>query len=233
MQTLILQPFGMGDVIWTQTLVKHLSNGSKILWPVKTDYVHQLRRAYPDITFFSEDLIRQEIMETKEKIFNIGGTTAYGIRYAEKLMNRMYEMHMISKYELYGLPWQSWKECAMPHRYPAAEKGLLQMLKIKKDEPFNLIATQFGTGGKYETNIKVNNDYRNINMHIIPGIDLFDWCSVIERAATIHAVSSSTLYLFEILNLAATEVHLYPRKPIEQNFRYVEFLFSKNYILHD
>lgn len=232
MTPFILQPFGLGDCIFIQTLVWELSEGRRTLWPVKEHFMQGLQRAYPSITWIPVGGVETEVMEMKVKQAPVGDCYVYGIRFAEYLMKRQYKDHMKSKYDLYGFDWKDWKRRAYPVRNAEREKQLLEILGIT-DEPFNLIATKFGSDATFEIKINLHNEYKNVYMNVVPGFSLFDWCAVIERAATIHAVSSSTLYLFEILALQATQVHLYPRKPIERDFTYTKFLFSKNYILHD
>lgn len=230
---MMLQAFGLGDIIFTQTLAKKLADGGEIIWPVQSQFFESVQDAYPGIHWIPEPFIKNEIMETKQARFELNGTRVFGVRFAEWLMGRQYVDHMKSKYELYGFDWRTWKADAIPKRFAFREQELLRFVGVADGEPFNLIATKFGSKAQHQTHIRVNNNFKNVMMDVVEWFTFFDWCAVIERAATIHAVSSSTLYLFEILDLAAKEIHLYPRKPIEQNFNYVKFLFTKPYILHD
>lgn len=69
-------------------------------------------------------------------------------------------------------------------------------------------------------------------MEYLPGFTLLDWAKVIENAEVIHAVSSSTFYLFEILNLKAEVINLYSRNNGMDDFKYIEKLMTKKYKLH-
>lgn len=227
----IQQYFGAGDAIWGQTIANDFVNdGYKVIWPIMPALVEGFNYAYPKVTFIDYNLVKvnYENKEFKET----DGILMLPMRYSESLMQKPYRYHMESKYSFLGKDWRTWKDHAMPVRYSGKEKELAKHLGIVEGEKYNFIATTFGSAGARQIEIKVSNEFKNIELSFIPGYSLFDWCGIIENAETIHAVSSSTLYLFELLELKATEVHLYPRVPIEKNFLYVEFLFTKPYILH-
>lgn len=228
----IQQYFGLGDIIWGQSIAHNfIKNDYKVLWPVQPSLVEGLNRAYPCVTFIDHTWlnINFENKDFKEE----NGVRMLPMRYSEWLMGRQYRDHMKSKYEYLNMDWRTWKQHAMPVRYPEKEKDLRNAIGIKRGEKFNLIAVRYGSDGNHQINLNITNGFKNVVLDFVPGYSLFDWCSVIENATTIHAVSSSTLYLFELLDLQATEVHLYPRQPHEQNFDYTKFLMTKSYILHD
>lgn len=225
------QPFGLGDVIWAQTIAhEFIKGGYKILWPVDAG-AEFLNRAYPEITFIDRKMVSIDLdcRDFKEN----DGVRYLPLRYAEFLMDRPYKFHMVSKYDFLGLNWHRWREHAMPVRDKTKERMLMNAIGVNGD-PYVLMQTKYGEGGKFNIEeAKNNTGMKTIILDYIPGFSLFDWCGVIENATQIHAVSTSTLYLFELLELKATQIHLYPRKPLEQNFEYTEFLMTKPYILHD
>lgn len=228
---IIQQWFGLGDCIWGQTIANdYINDGYKVLWPVKEEWVEGLQRAYPKVTFVDHELI--PINYENKRLYEENGFTYLPMRFSESLMRKPYKFHMESKYSFLGKDWKRWKEYAMPVRDISREKELMSIFDIDIKSKYNFIATRFGSDGHRKIDIKIGNDYKNIELEYIPGFSLFDWCSIIQFASEIHAVSSSTLYLFEVLTLTAKSVHLYPRVPLESDFKYVEFLFSKNYILH-
>jgi len=52
-----LQQFGLGDVLYCQTLIRNLmENGDKVLWPVMPQFVEGLNRAFLDMTFIPGDI---------------------------------------------------------------------------------------------------------------------------------------------------------------------------------
>lgn len=227
---LIQQYFGAGDAIFAQTIANDfIRDGYKVIWPIMPAFVEGFNRAYPNVTFIDYNILKvnYENKEFKE----IGGIMMLPMRYSESLMGKPYRFHMESKYSFLGKDWRRWKE-TMFYRDADKEYELSRVLGIEKGEKYNLISTTFGSNGQRKIDIQVNNDYRNIEMVPMSDFSIFDWSRVIQNAETIHAVSSASLYLFELLDLSAKEVHLYARKPVEQDFLFVEFLFSKKYILH-
>lgn len=229
---IIQQFFGLGDIIFGQTIANdYINEGYKVLWPVKAEWVEGLRRAYPKVEFIDHELV--PINYDRRSPHEENGFTYLPMRYSEYLMGRPYKLHMVSKYEYLKKDWKRWKEFAAPHRDQAKEMELMKLLGIAIGDKYNFISTVFGSAANHKIEINVGNQYKNIELKNIPGFSLFDWCGVIEWAATIHAVSSSTLYLFELLHLNAEEVHIYNRNGIEKNLDYVRFLFTKNYILHE
>lgn len=229
---IISQPAGLGDIIFCQTIANDfIGEGYKVLWPVIPDLVVGVNRAYPNVVFVNRGEIPVNL-ECRER-YERNDVLYLPTRYSEFLMGKPYKFHMESKYSYLGKDWQTWKRNAIPVRHLKKEELLKNFLGINANEPYNFIATQFGALAQHKAEIKISNQYKNVELNYVPGFSLFDWCGVIEGAETIHAVSSSTLYLFEILNLKASEVHIYNRTGVEQNLDYVRFLFSRPYILHE
>lgn len=230
---LVEQPAGIGDIVYTQSLIHDFINeGYKIIWPVADHCVNWLSFAYPEIRFIPQSLVRPEMLEVKKDSV-INDMRILPIRYAEFIMGRPYKFHMVSKYELYEKNWQMWRRDAMPKRNATREKELRKELGISNGMKYNFVQTRFGNRGQFHLPITKKNDYPDIEMRINDGFSLFDYMGVIESAESIFAVSSGTLYLFEILDLKASEIHIYNRTPIEKNLDYVRFLFTKDYILHE
>ena len=226
----IAQYFGLGDIIWGQAIADiFFRKGYSVVWPVLPQLVEGLTRAYPNISFV--DYSQYNIDYTNKSYAEIDSVLHLPMRYSEHLMGKPYKFHMVSKYSFLGLDWRIWKNQVMK-RSSVKEIELMNILGVADGSEYCLIATEFGNKGN-KIDIHVHDDIKKVELKVVPGYSLFDWCMVIERASYIHAVSSSTLYLFELLNLSAKEIHLYPRKPIEQNFDYVSFLFTKDYILHE
>lgn len=226
----IQQAFGLGDVIFTQSIANDfIKDGFKVLWPVLPHLVEGLNFAYHKVVFV--DHTKFNIDYNNKQYAIIDGMVHLPMRYSESLIGLPYKYHMKSKYDFLGKDWRAWKESAMYKRNRIREISLCTHLGLNDGKEYNLISMNFGNAGKAVA-IDVKNDLKNIELTPVEGYSLFDWSRVIENATNIHAVSSSSLYLFELLNLKAKDVHMYPRLPAEQNFDFVDFLFTKNYILH-
>lgn len=230
---LVEQPFGVGDICYTQSLINDfISEGYEIIWPVQDHFVMWLNEAYPKVKFIPASLIRPEMLEIK-KDCEVNGMRILPIRFAEHIMGRPYKFHMVSKYELYEKDWRMWSRDAVPTRNITKEKELRSSLGIVKGMKYNFVHTKFGSNGQHHINISPNNDYPNIEMRMNDGFSFFHYCGVIESAEEIHSVSSGSLYLYGSLNLSASAVHIYNRTGIEKNLDYVRFLIPENFILHE
>lgn len=226
------QYFGIGDVIFCMTLIRRLAGDKyKILWPVMSRYVEGLNRAYPDVTFVAHDMIGVNYEERKDVEYE---TYRYvPIRWADTILKVPYTQCMSSKYHLYNMDYIDWKKDGAIHRDVDIEKELFyEVLGLKDGYQYNLVSHTFGSNFNREVPIKIDNGYKNVEMRHIEGYSIFDWMMVMERALHIHAVSSSILYLLEMMALSSESIHLYPRMPIENDFRNVDYLFTKPYIIH-
>jgi hypothetical protein len=128
--------------------------------------------------------------------------------------------------------WRRWRESSWVRDTPKEDELFYEVMGLKDGEKFNLINATFRNDLSGWVSVQVRNDYRNVELKTLQGFTLLDWCKVIENASTIHTVSTSINYLIELLDLKASEIHLYVRKPDERDFRNIDYLFSKRYRLH-
>lgn len=230
------QFFGLGDIIWCQTLVKELAQGNPILWPVLPHFVEGLNRAYPDITFVdykSLPLDYENRNQYHTTIDGIGEAIVLPLRWADTLLKVPYTQCMSSKYAMYGMDWQRWKEHAMWKRNEQQEDYLYWALKPPVSDNYNLVNCIFGSDSQLQVPIEVPNKLRDIRMQTYQGVSLFDWAKLLEQATEIHTVSTSIIYILELLDLQAPGVHLYPRRPHEHDFRNIDYILQKHkYIRH-
>lgn len=229
---LLLQAWGLGDILWSQSIAhKFIEQGYKVVWPVKNDYFEGLCNAYPQIHWVPDSIVRPEIFMIKEKI-EFEGMTIAPIRWSNSFMDVPYKDVMRAKYDMYDMQWQEWKNHAQWVRNFNKEVELYKELGLQPGEKYNLINTRFGSGVEKNIEIRCNNGYKNIELKILPGYSIFDWAKIILEAQEIHTVSTSLLFMLEVMPLFQP-IHLYCRKPIESDFKFVEFLFTKPYILHE
>lgn len=229
---IVSQPHGLGDFLFTQTIANdYIAEGYKVLWPTKAEWVPGLRLAYPNIEWIDAEMVPIDL--NRRTMSEENGVLYLPMRFSEHLMGKPYKFHMESKYSYLGKDWRRWREGAYPKRNITKELSLMKELGISEGDKYNLIQTVYGSDGNYKIELDLKNAYRNIDFTQTEGYSLFDWCSIIENAENIYSVSSSSLYLFEILSLKAKEVHIYTRLPIEQNLDFVKFFITKNFILHE
>lgn len=224
----VLQSFGYGDIIFSQTLVFNLSQGREIIWPVKPDMLDALRSAYPTIQWVREDL---HLVTDKQKLAILNSTVVP--------INRAYELNgnkkvdwMRAKYDLYNTDWHDWGRFAMWNINMERNMALLTMIG---DIEFNLINNTFRNDKTGKIPINLNNGAANINMSDAQWeqFNLFDWTMAMIRAKEIHFVNSAMLYMLEILDIKGS-ITIYDRWPDEHKFPYVWYIMSKEYtqIIH-
>lgn len=230
---LIVQKFGIGDAIFSMSAIRSLRG--HILWPVLPEYVEGLSRAYPEVFFFDFNLIK--IDWNRKDRYELNGIDVIPLAHQDAPLKDC----MKNKYLYFSADWTQWKRNAAYNRDFSKEYQLFKHLGLSDGEKFNLVNVNWGCWsptvlkpGTNQANLQgvIGNEYKIIPMDIIPGYSLFDWSTVIERATEIHTVSTSILFLLELLNLSAKEIHLYCRKPNEKDFRNVDYIFTKNYQLH-
>lgn len=228
---LILQAFGLGDCIFAQGIAHHfLKKGYPVVWPVRDKYFVGLTRAYPKINWVPDSLCRPELFDVKEKIDLGGGIRVAPIRWSDTYMKVPYAKVMRAKYDMYELDWREWKDAAGWKRDMEKENELFNYLGLGDRKKYNLVNGRYGNHGVKELEIHPKNGHAVIEMKEIDGYSLFDWGLVLQNADEIHTVSTSLLYILEVMNLRQP-LHLY-RRPNEKDFSFVEYLFTKPYILH-
>lgn len=221
---LILQRFGLGDVIFSMSAIRKLND--KIIWPVLSHYVDGCNRAYPDIFFIDSKLLNIDF--NRKDQYNVVDLTIIPLAHQDIPVQDA----MMNKYRYFGFDWKEWKMHAYYQRDKLKEISLFNHLGLQPDEEYNLISETFQCDFNGTKKIQLNNGLKNIYVRQIPGYSLFDWSMIFERATNIHVVSSSNIYLLELLTLKAKEIKIYIRHPRERdhsNYDYI--LTSHNYIL--
>lgn len=231
---LINQPFGIGDVIFSMSAIRAFAAAQKqrVMWPIMPYYVDGLNLAYPDIFFC--DMGHTKFDYERKDRYKLSDTEVIPLRWQDSPLREC----MKNKYRYFGFDWKDWKVNAHFERNPEREGWLLDL--VGGYDSFNLISASFGNNfidrlpSPHSADFQFpQNGLKNIEMRMIPGFSLFDWSAVIERATTIHVVSSSCIYLFELLKLKAKEIHIHVRRPFERNHENYDYILqSHNYIFH-
>jgi hypothetical protein len=123
------------------------------------------------------------------------------------------------------MDWKTWRNATFV-RNEKKESELMEKLGIKQGEEYTLINRNFGTQPVRTANIPTQSG-KIIEMKAIEGFGLFNWAKVIESATNIHTVSTSIIYLFELLELKC-EPHIYIRKPIERDHSNYQHIMVKH-----
>lgn len=228
---IILQYFGIGDIIFSIPIAEKLQkDGYRVLWPVKVEFLPGLRKAYPHIHFedWKQVKVDYNCKEDKEK----NGVRLVPLRWTYETMKVEFRHCMRSKYDFMGMDWNEWNR-TMFKRDEATENRLMKAMGIEKGDRYILINENFRTDNSGRHRILVPaNGFKVVRMGVYHGYSLFDWAALIENAETIHSVSTSIIYLMELLPLKAKEVHIYVRHPDEKDHRNYDYILKRhNYIL--
>lgn len=223
-----LQSFGLGDIIFSQSLIKNIiDKNDKICWSVYPDLVEGLNRAYPDVAFVPDNLLNIDFNQKIDTITN--NIRIIPIRWADNILQLTLDDCMKSKYMLYNLDYKMWMQHANYVRDSKREESLYDKV-VGGYKSYRLVNETFNTTLDGKRAIPLSTELPIVQLKKVEGYSLFDWSLVIERAAEVHTVSTSLFYLLELLNLHQP-LHLYPR-PNDPKFQHINYLFTKSYILH-
>lgn len=196
-----------------------------MVWGVLPQFIDGLQRAYPNVTWVDYRTLPIDYDCKEEKDMN--GYRIVPLRWADDILGMSYDECMKAKYKLFNMDFSRWRENAMWVRDEQKEQELFDLVNYF---PLNykFVNNNYQSDGSGQSSIPTTID--SIEMKIIPGYSIFDWAKVLENAKEIHTVSTSLLYIIEMLDLTCP-IHLYPR-PNDPKFKHVDFLFTKPYILH-
>ncbi len=126
------QPFGAGDAIYCQTLVKKVANGNPIIWPMFPQFVDGFNRAYGSGKMKFVDWRTIHINYDSKEYYNtnlpgIGDAVIVPIRWTTEIMKLPYDDCMKSKYLYFGMDYNTWIEDAMWERDYKKEEELQNM----------------------------------------------------------------------------------------------------------
>jgi len=227
-----LQSYGLGDIIFCMSIInKWINDGCHVIWSVEPVYL-PIAKHFPWIILIDKNLlnINYNIKET----VTTGNAKIIPLRWSNDIQKVSYDFVMSSKYDMMDLNWKEWKKGFSCNRdYESEHKLYFDVLGLQLNEKYNLISEHYQTAGKIHSPLHVDNGLKNVQMKFINGFTMFDWLTVMQNATTIHAVASSNIYLFELYEMDAKEIHLYPRKPEENNHDHYKYLLTKKYQYHD
>jgi hypothetical protein len=228
---LILQPFGLGDLIFAQGIAHHyMKAGMRAYWPVVDQYIHHIRRAYPLIEWLPENFhITPRLYEVEQVKYDLLHSLVAPIRWSNTFQQVEYKDVMRAKYDMYGLDWTKWTESAQWVRDMFKEDDLMGITGADSGTPYNLISENWGMAkGLNRVPVDVKNGLRNIYITQLEGFSLFDWAKVMQNAEQIHFVSSSNIFLLELLEVKASEIHIYQRLPDQPHHRNYDYILRRH-----
>lgn len=224
---IIKQPAGIGDVFFCQKIARvMMSREYQVIWPLRPDIIW-IREYIPNIYFPSVDDVfpGKEIFDTAAG-FAIEETGAF-ISIATADLTHNDGKIMSSKYSMLGIDFSDWQDYFHFDRNLDKENELYyNVLGLTDDAEFIFINNLYNTDIKNSNLFSKNNfDLPVVELKIIDGFTLFDWCKVLERAKKIHTINTSINYIIEVIDTLYDEYVIYAHD--ERNKSEIDYLFKK------
>jgi hypothetical protein len=214
----INQPAGLGDIIWSQpVLKKFLGMGFNIIYPIADVYFKSVSTALKSngITFvpYSSNFLMKEFFNIK-KLVSQGDAVYVPLTFSHQILGGPI---MMSKYALTKTPLYDYRNYVHVSRDFDREARLLDVLGVNS-EPFSISAPFFGTPPNTTLNEFVPRLQDGSIMVLLDPADpslqdysLFDWIGVIELASEIHTVSSAFAFFADIFARESCSLYMYER----------------------
>jgi hypothetical protein len=223
MKVIINQPFGIGDILFLNPLIKQLDI-KQAIWPVVDHY------------YWIKDYISiDNLTFIKASEFNPSNYEDYvevPLQHAHSFIPQANDC-MEAKYLLLEADPELWRTLTF-NRNKEKETQLKQHLNIHPNDKFVFVNNNFaGPEYNYKVNIHPQTNLKIVYQNYIEGFTLLDWCGVLEQASEIHTVSTALFFIIEALKLENTSLHLYPRKPLDGDLSPIKTLINNKWICHE
>lgn len=209
-KVLIKQPAGIGDVFYLQKMAHLLrENGYSIIWPLRSDilwikdYIDGIEFCSVDDDFYAKEFYlntREFVVESEDFLF----LSPDGIQFQGKRI-------MESKYLMIGQTDSDWYNYFNFNRNIDKENTLYYDVLGLTDKTQYVFVNKFSNTDIRKSNVidHLKFDLPTVELKIIEGYTLFDWCKVLENANEIHTVHTSINYVIDKLNLKAKVYRMY------------------------
>ena len=223
----IKQPAGIGDVFFCQKIARAMmQNGFQIIWPLRPDiawignYIKDIYFPTTNDMFLGKDIFdRGAGYVIEENGAFISTATADMTHNDGKIMS--------SKYSMLGIDYSDWQEYFKFDRDIDKENELYyNVLGLNDDSEFVFINNLYNTDIRDSELLSPDQfDLPVVELKIIDGFTLFDWCKVLERAKKIHTINTSINYIIEVIDTSYDEYVIYAHD--ERNKSEIDYLFKK------
>jgi len=223
---LIKQPAGIGDIFFCQKIARvMMQNRYQVIWPLRPD-IHWIKDYIKDIYFptIDDDFLGKDVYERGAgAVINENGAF---ISTATADMTHNDGKIMSSKYSMLGLDHSDWKDYFKFERNFDKEDDLYyNVLDLKDDSEFVFINNLYNTDIRdCELLSPENYDLPVVELKIMDGFTLFDWCKVLEKAKSVFTINTSINYLIDVLDTSYEKYVIIAHS--EQNKREIDYLFS-------
>jgi len=231
---LIRQPAGLGDIIFCQKIADFLlAHGYQIWWPVIDQYFFSINRHMPKrgINFCRQS----DEFPMKELFFsNIANPVQEGetaniylpLQHAD--LGYPGESVLKAKYKTMAIDYSNWQSHFKFVRNSSQEDVLFyDVLGLVDDRKYSFVNLWYGSPPEsLKAESSINTEHQIIEMSMIDGFTIFDWCKVLEEASEIYCVDTGLFYIIDMLQLKATKLEAYS-KFNPSNYMHIDGLFQK------
>jgi len=231
MRIVINQPAMLGDLLFIEPIVRHLTNqGNTVVWPVKDQYAWLNDYMPYNIIKQSQYNIDYEDIVMRPDCIPLRFSTPL-FRGTDPHSGAFHEHFMLDKYRLLDLPLDLWKTLTWK-RNNEKEFQLFDQLGLQEGFEYTLVNMYFKDIYEPQPDMaSVIWPNNTVFMKPIPGFTLLDWTKVILQASAIHTVETSLIYMIEALNVNS-ELHMYCRWPYDGSLNGVKNFISDKWIRH-
>ncbi len=230
------QPCGLGDIFFCLKIAYTLKeNGYKIIWPVNDNLIY-IKEYLPDYIDFIQVSSSYPFKEyfyghNVTTLENSKGDVYIPLRNANMLYGRPV---LQAKYKMLDIDYDNWLEYFEIKRDLNRENYLYyDVLKLNDGSIYKLYNRQYGTppNTAIYNKIPMPTDSIYVEMKYYDGINIFDWCKVIEKAKEIYTIDTSILFIIDKLfqNKTFNHLHLWSR---QLDYIDIDGLFKQKYIKH-
>lgn len=223
---IIKQAAGIGDVFFCQKIGRMmLEKGYDVIWPLRPD-IQWIGEYIKDIQF----PMTTQSFPMKDIYFRASGAVIEEngafISLATADMTHNDGKIMSSKYSMLGIDFSDWKDYFQFERNLEKENDLYyNVLGLKDDSEFVFINNLYNTDIKdCEILSPENCDLPVVELKIIDGFTLFDWCKVLEKAKSVFTINTSINYLIDVLDTSYEKYVIIAHD--EKNKSEIDYLFT-------
>lgn len=238
MTAIIHQPAGIGDIFFCLKIARKLQQqGYSILWPVKSQFLYL--NEYISGIEFCRDIEhyphRLDVLSSSDIVTRISNTLIVRPGIADRHFPHMSVME--AKYHAIDAKYDDWSSYFLFNRNKERENHLFyDILGLEDTSRYVLANRNFGSPPDSVECVHMKHlnqacfDIPLYEMRNIEGINLFDWCKVLEHAEQIHTAETSLNFIIEVINTRG-ELHMYS-KWSPPNYFHIKNLFKAPWIYH-
>lgn len=220
----IKQPAGIGDIFYCLKIAQCLK-AEEVIWPIADQYYEVLKKHIIIDPRRNVNFVKLPPPEELKALWNSEYHKPFcfcsskeenknlflPLQHADRLHSDV--LIMESKYKMANSFSHDWLKYFNFKRDHEKEDKLFKLLNLSENEEYALVSKNYGTPPDYkQLSIYGKNGLRQIQLELMDGYNVFDWCKVIEEATEIHMVDTCFIYIMEHLNLKAKELNLFSRR---------------------